>query len=128
MKKTTDEIRNLVENSKQSVIPVSKNALIAALKKSKSSASKLTKAQLKSLPPLYGQENEKDPMVYVRFFHALGPFFWLATEYDPQKQLFFGYVDLGDGGEKGYFRLDDLVSVGAEIDKSFRPKRLSLAK
>lgn len=128
MKKITEEIMDLVEDSKRNVMPVRKDAFIAALQKSKASASKITKAQLKSLPPLYGQEKEKDPMVYVRFFHALGRAFWLATEYDPQKQLFFGYVDLGYGGEKGYFTLADLIAVGAEIDKSFKSKRLSLAK
>jgi hypothetical protein len=51
----------------------------------------LTKELLKQLPPLYSQENEKDPMVICKFFYPDFSWTWYAIEFDG-KDIFFGYV------------------------------------
>lgn len=87
----------------------------------------LTAKDLKKLPPLYSQENERDPMVWVKFFNPYGSGTWLATEFDG-KDMFFGYVmGLGDD-ELGYFSLGELKRIRAERDQYWKPVRLSQAK
>jgi|GEM_PF-248867 len=89
----------------------------------------------KKLPPLYAQEHEKDPMVYVKFFHPLSHWTWYATEGSSEDDdfIFFGWV-YGDFPELGYFSLNELESVkdplglGIERDLHFTPKRLSEVK
>jgi Protein of unknown function (DUF2958) len=99
----------------------------------------------KTLPPLYSQEHEADPMVICKFFHPLSPWTWYAYEgspvdkqgyYDTDKEkvdfLFFGWV-YGDFPELGYFSLSELESVnvmglGIERDLDFTPMRLSEVK
>jgi hypothetical protein len=102
---------------------------------------KLMTSQIKkALPPLYSQENEKDPMVYAKFFNAYGAGTWLATEFDGRDR-FFGAVKIQGGWELGYFSLRELESIDANImgrrvpglqgierDTSFRPMPLSRAK
>ncbi len=98
-----------------------------------------------TLPPLYSQENEPDPMVIVKFFHPLSHWTWYASEgspvdtngyYDTDQEkvdfLFFGWV-YGDVPELGYFSLNELKSVnvmglGIERDQHFTPMRLSEVK
>ena len=98
----------------------------------------MTKAIEKKLPKLYSQENEKDPMVQVKYFCPWNHWIWYGIEFDG-KDVFFGYV-VGDYNELGYFHLSDLVGVdgksGAkgpiglsiERDLYFSPKRLSEVK
>lgn len=88
----------------------------------------LTKEILKTLPALYSQENNPDPMVRVKFFHPLSNWKWYVTEYDG-KDLFFGLVD-GFEKELGYFSFSELQSInirglGIERDMYFTPKPLS---
>ena len=54
----------------------------------------LTEELRKQLPPLYSQEHEQDPMVYVKFFHPLTDMTWYATEGSPEGDdfIFFGYT------------------------------------
>lgn len=97
----------------------------------------LTQELTKKLPALYAQENEKDPVVYAKFFCPymnLG--YWLATEYDPEQRLFFGFVVLNDPScaELGYFSLDELEQSSVkgvpavERDLYFKPEVLSKVK
>jgi hypothetical protein len=87
------------------------------------------------LPPLYTQEHEQDPMVYVKFFHPLSHWTWYATEGSPQGDDFilFGWV-YGDFPELGYFSLKELsevkeqLGIGVERDLHFTPMRLSEVK
>ncbi|SRR6266487_1476301 len=99
----------------------------------------------KQLPPLYSQEHEPDPMVWVKFFHPMSHWTWYAYEgspvdengyYDTDKEkvdfLFFGWV-YGDYPELGYFSLSELESVsvmglGIERDLYFKPIHLSEVK
>ena len=92
----------------------------------------LTAELRKKLPPLYAQEHEQDPMVYVKFFHPRSHWTWYATEFDG-RDLFFGWV-YGDFPELGYFSLSELsaakdpLGIGVERDAQFTPMRLSEVK
>jgi hypothetical protein len=72
---------------------------------------------------MYSTENinVKDKVIRMHFF--LGGSDWYATEYSPEKDLFFGFVILnGDtlNAEWGYFSLPELATIkvqGIEIDR-----------
>ena len=82
------------------------------------------------LPPLYAQENTKDPMVYAKFFTPDSSWTWYVTEGSAEEHdfIFFGYV-IGLEREWGYFSLIELESVRGplglpiERDLYFEPKR-----
>ena len=84
------------------------------------------------LPPLYGQEDESDAMIYAKFFTPWTGWTWYVTEGSQQEEdfIFFGYV-IGFEGEWGYFSLNELESVRGpgrltiERDLHFTPKRRS---
>ena len=79
------------------------------------------------------QEEEKDPIVIVKFFNPVGAGTWYATEYDLKDKIFFGYVSLfGDWNDEwGYFSLSELQSIkglfglGIERDLHCSEKRIS---
>ena len=89
----------------------------------------LTKEILKQLPPLYSQDEEKDPMIIVKFFYPDFNWTWYAIEFDG-KDRFYGLVD-GIECELGYFSLTELTSnrgklgLPIERDRFFTPCRLS---
>jgi hypothetical protein len=106
----------------------------------------LTKDLVKSLPALYSQEDNPDPVVVCKFFTPDAGWTWYAIEgspvdangyYDTDKPkvdfLFFGLVS-GLEVELGYFSLSELKTVrGAfglpvERDLYFEPTRLSAIK
>ncbi len=85
----------------------------------------------RKVPELYSQEEVKDPLVYVSV--TIGAAFWLITEYDPQKQVAFGYAELFRGeGELGYIYIpeveDALNKYGGEIVNYKKPQKLSELK
>lgn len=102
---------------------------------------KLLTEEIKNiLPVLYSQENEKDPMVYCKFFDPTGSWTWYVTEgeeTDNDDFLFFGYV-IGFDAELGYFTRSQLETAkqGAtginalpiERDLYFTPCKLSEVK
>lgn len=71
----------------------------------------LPKEVREQLPPLYAQENEHDPLVYVKYFHPLSSWTWYASEGEQEGDdfLFFGWVN-GDFPELGYFSLQEMQS------------------
>ena len=89
----------------------------------------LTKELREKLPPLYSQENVKDPMVLVKFFTPDANWTWYGIEFDG-KDIFYGYV-IGHEKELGYFSLRELESVRGKMglpierDKWFDPIPLS---
>jgi Protein of unknown function (DUF2958) len=99
----------------------------------------LTKELKEKLPALYSQENETDPMVYIKFFDPVGSWTWYVTEGEERDGdfLFFGLV-VGFEFELGYFTLSQLeqaknVATGIkampiERDLYFTPCRLSKVK
>ena len=91
----------------------------------------LTKAILKSLPPLYGTEDVPtvDKVIRVKYFDPCGAWTWYGVEYDPETREFFGLVD-GFEKEWGYFSLTELESIktkrfglGIERDLYFKPRK-----
>ena len=106
----------------------------------------LTKELAKTLPALYSQENNADPMVLCKFFTPDAGWTWFAIEgspvdangfYDTDKEkvdfVFFGLVS-GLDFELGYFSLSELKSIRGkfglpvERDLYFQPTRLSEVK
>ena len=106
----------------------------------------MTKDLLKTLPALYSQENNPDPLVVCKFFTPDAGWTWYAIEvspvdvdgfYDTDKPkvdfLFFGLVS-GVDVELGYFALSELQSIRGkfglpvERDRFFAPTRLSEVK
>ncbi len=93
----------------------------------------MTKKLEKRFAQVGSQENEEDPIIVAKFFNPAGAGTWYATEYDPERRVFFGYVSLfGDYcDEWGSFSLDELESVrgplgvGIERDLYFGEKRAS---
>ena len=100
----------------------------------------LTEELKAKLPALYSQENESDPMVYIKYFDPTGSWTWYATEGEETSDddfLFFGFV-VGDFPELGYFTLRELETakknctgiqaLPLERDLYFAPCRLSEIK
>ena len=95
----------------------------------------LTQANRKALPALYSTDGQgDDAIVHVKLFTPDSSWTWLATEFDPESRLFFGWADNGQGGgELGNFSLDELEGVhgpmglSVERDRYFRPKSLGEA-
>src|SRR5688572_27955971 len=106
----------------------------------------LTKELAKTLPALYSQEKNADPMVICKFFDPTSQWTWYAIEgspvdasgfYDTDKEkvdfVFFGLVS-GLDVELGYFSLSELerlrgkFGLPVERDLYFQPTRLSEVK
>jgi hypothetical protein len=87
------------------------------------------------LPPLYGQEGEKDPIVHVKLFTPWAGWTWYITEGSAEGEDFilFGFV-IGLEKEWGYTSLNELESIRGpggltiERDLYFKPKRKSELK
>ena len=80
------------------------------------------------LPPLYAQENNRDPTVHIKFFTPDSSWTWFITEGSQEEDdfIFFGYV-IGQCEEWGYSSLNELQAVrgplgpAIERDLYFRP-------
>ena len=92
----------------------------------------LTKEVLKSLPPLYAQEEKGlEAVVYVKFF--LESWTWFGTEYDPETKQMFGFTvsSLCPEGELGYWDMNELATIkgrygnAVERDAWFKPRTLA---
>jgi len=92
----------------------------------------MTEELKKKIPPLYSQENAKDPIVYAKYFTPDSYWTWYVLEFDG-KDTFFGYVD-GIYPELGYFSLSELekirgpLGLKVERDLYWKPKPLSEVK
>jgi hypothetical protein len=88
----------------------------------------LTKANLTTLPALYANENNPEPVAVVKFFTPWSNWTWYAQEFDG-KDTFFGLVD-GFEKELGYFSLSELESLTGpfglkvERDRYFTPTKI----
>ena len=84
----------------------------------------------RSLPPLYGTEEEPDPIARVRLFMPNSTWSWYVTEYDHESKTGFGLVE-GYEMDLQYFDLDELASIRGprgeriERDLNFDPQRIS---
>lgn len=73
----------------------------------------LTKQLEERFKQVGSQEEEKDPLVIVKFFNPVGMGTWYATEYDPKDKIFFGFVSLynNHNDEWGSFSLEQLENL-----------------
>jgi len=93
----------------------------------------MTKTLEKRFAQVGSQENIRNPLIIAKFFNPTGSGTWYATEYDPKRRIFFGYVSIfGDWNDEwGYFSLGELGSykgqfgLGIERDLYFGEKRAS---
>ena len=85
----------------------------------------------RKIPALYAQEEVKNPLVYVSI--RIGSAFWLITEYEPVKQIAFGFAELfPGGGELGYIYLPEIEEAvkkyNGEVINYDEPRPLSELK
>lgn len=93
----------------------------------------MTKELEKRFAKVGSQENVKDPVIVAKFFNPNGAGTWYATEYDPTRKMFFGYVSIfGDWNDEwGYFSLEELESyvgrlgLGIERDRYWTETKTS---
>ncbi len=86
------------------------------------------------MPKFYQREapNEfREAIAYVKFFTPDSNWTWYATEYDPEKKMFFGLVE-GLDTELGYFSLEELQSVrgplGLKIERDIHFEETPLSQ
>lgn len=78
----------------------------------------------------YEQDGKgNDAIVYLHYFHASGAD-WYITERDieDEQNQAYGLADLGYGAELGYISIEELKSVGAELDIHWTPKTLGAVR
>jgi len=84
----------------------------------------------KTMPKTYEQDGKgDDAIVYLHYF--TGGMDWYITERDVEEDQLqaFGLAGLGMGyPELGYISIEELKSVGAEIDLYWTPKTLAEVK
>lgn len=87
----------------------------------------LTKENREALPSIGSQDSAGlEAVAYVKFFCPWNQWTWWATEFDPEKGLFFGLVR-GHEEELGYFTLEEIEAVRGpgglriERDRHFTP-------
>jgi hypothetical protein len=70
-----------------------------------------------ALPPLYSQERNKDPILYIKFFTPDSSWTWYVTEGQEEEGdfIFFGYV-IGLEEEWGYFSLSELMAARGPLN------------
>jgi len=68
------------------------------------------------------QEDVSDPVVLAKFFDPCSQWTWYATEFDPETEIFYGFV-IGFEGEWGSFSLAELEQfrgkLGLPIERDF---------
>lgn len=107
-----EQLLVIYDNTEKRMLDVQR---IKAKEKAKHPGHVLMNAEIEAqLPALYANEGMGlDAIAPVKYFHALSGWTWYATEYDPQRKLFFGLVD-GFELELGYFHLQELEEVGKD--------------
>jgi hypothetical protein len=80
----------------------------------------------KTIPSLYATQNDRDPLVHLKWFTPDSSWTWYVTEYDPVDRLCFGLV-IGHEREFGYFSLNEIeeargpLGLRVERDLYFEP-------
>lgn len=82
------------------------------------------------LPRLYSTENTpaSEIVLHIKLFTPDANWTWYIAEYDPEKQICFGYVE-GFEAEWGYFSLKEIKEVRGtlglpvERDLHFKPTK-----
>ena len=80
---------------------------------------KIQEEQLKGIPALYEQDGKGDKTkVHLRVCIPGSGYEWLITEFDPEQELFFGFVSLNDPemAELGYISKLELEDLGSQYN------------
>lgn len=85
------------------------------------------------IPTLYGQDNTKDPVVYLRLFAPDAPATWWITEYSKRDKIAYGVCSIlgTSDAEFAYLEIDELENalgphgMHVERDYAFKPTPLS---
>ena len=91
----------------------------------------LTQTLKRRFAQVGSQESTSDPVVIAKFFDPVGSATWYATEYDPERNICFGYVTGLGFDEWGSFSIDELESIkrpfglGIERDIHFEETPIS---
>jgi len=93
----------------------------------------LTKELIEKIPKLYETEEQSEDkkMCIVKLFNPTGAGTWYIIEYDEEKRIAFGLVDLGYYPELGYFSIEELENLKlpfglkVERDALWKPQALS---
>ncbi|MDC0935065.1 DUF2958 domain-containing protein [Pirellulales bacterium] len=82
------------------------------------------------IPPLYGAEQQSDPVALLKWFAPDSSWSWYVVEFSPEERTCFGLVD-GHEAELGYFSLAEIeqlrgpLGLPVERDVCFAPTPLS---
>ena len=86
------------------------------------------------MPKFYHHEAPdefREAIAYVKFFTPDSNWTWYASEYDPEKKMFFGLVE-GFETELGYFSLDELQKargpLGLKIERDIHFEETPLSQ
>jgi hypothetical protein len=91
----------------------------------------MTKELLNEFEKIGSQENVEDPIIICKFFNPQGVGTWYMTEYNPDTEIFYGYVTGLQEDEWGYTSLKELESfkgpfkLGIERDLHFKSSPIS---
>ena len=86
----------------------------------------ISKSELERLPRFDATLNDRNPMVWAKFFDPWSHWTWYVIEFDGNN-LFYGFVQ-GFVPELGYFSLSELEEYShdrVERDRYFQPCRLN---
>ena len=97
---------------------------------------KLLTKQLEARFKAVGRQETNNPIVIAKFFNPTGAGTWLATEYNAEDRIFFGYASIfnDSNNEWGDFSLDELEAfkgrfgLGIERDLHFDETDFETAK
>lgn len=90
----------------------------------------MTPALEKRFAEVGSQRSVEDPVVITMFVNTIGKGIWLATEYDPKRRMFYGYISKlgGSYDDWGEFFLVELASfkgtfgMGIERNEDFEER------
>ncbi len=88
----------------------------------------LTKELKNKLPTL--DEIDKDPLVYIKYFHPLSSWTWYVCAFDPEREVFTGLVD-GFAVEWGDFSIREMQEIrllGLKIERDLHFDTIRLSK
>lgn len=95
----------------------------------------MTKELEKRFAEVGSQKGIKNPIMIAKFFNPQGAGTWLATEYNQQDEMFFGYVSIfgvSSMDEWGYFSLKELTDFkgrfGLGIERDLHIKEQPIRK
>ncbi|MEM3769521.1 MAG: hypothetical protein QXE37_05760 [Nitrososphaerales archaeon] len=77
------------------------------------------------IPKLYETEDIpfEEKIIYRRYWIRELGFYWLIAELDEESNIAFRYANLNNDAfaEWGYIDLNELLSMGVELDEGWRP-------